>query len=208
MRVYIRPEWVYFGHKNPIIAEEKTTVGEHAYLVAIRCGGLMEDPDFHDEDFQIIRANSPEEAEKTYDIINKSRFYHGQVIGCVDEPYEPTRPEDINLEYASVTRRPMMHSCDIVLRERPLDRGLTKDNIDDMLSILNCHEMNLDEAFPIEFQGEHSAAMGFISTKASEQMNYDHKGLEQFIVSILNDMEKESAICRYEYEGFKIWLSR
>ena len=208
MLVYIRPEWVYYGHKNPITAQEKISFGEHAYLVALRCGGVMEDPDFHHEFFQIIRADSPEEAERTYDIINNSSYYYGQVIGCVDEPYESDRPEDIDLEYSSVTRKPMLQSCDVVLRERPHDTGLTKDDIDDLYSRLNPHDTYRHEVFPIEFQGESSAAMGFISTKASETLDYNHDGLEQFIVSILNDMEKESTICRYEYEGIKIWLSR
>lgn len=209
MRVYIRPEWVYYGYKNPVNAEVKTeTVGEHAYLVATLCGGEMGDPDFHDEIFQIIRADSPEEAKLTYDTINKSSYFYGHVIGCVDEPYEPTRPEDIALEFASVTRKPMLQSCDVVLKECPHDTGLTKDNIDDLFSRLNFNDTYRFEVFPIDFQGEHSAAMGFISIKASEQMSYDHSGLEQFIVSILNNMEKENARCRYEYEGFKIWLSR
>ena len=66
MKVYIRPEWVYYGHKNPVDAEVKPSIGEHAYLVATRCGGEMGDPDFHDEIFQIIHADSPEEAKRIY----------------------------------------------------------------------------------------------------------------------------------------------
>ena len=211
MKVYIRPEWVYHGYTNPINAEEKKTFGEHAYLVALLCGGEMGDPDYHHEEFQIIRADSPEEAKKTYDKINGCRYFKGNVIGCVDEPYEPSKPEDIMLEYASVTRKPMLQSCGVVLKELPLDNGLTKDHIDELFPRLEFCESSLNrEAFPIEFQGQYSAAMGFISIDASKKLKYNHEGLGQFIISILNDFGNGSDYrtrCRYEYEGIKIWLS-
>lgn len=61
-------------------AKVTDTKGEHSYVVALCCGGLMEDPDIHYEDYQIIYANSEDEARKKYNEINKCRYYYGSVI--------------------------------------------------------------------------------------------------------------------------------
>lgn len=69
-----------------------------------------------------------------------------------------------------------------------------------------------DEAYVIEIPAkEHECcAMGFITTTAADSIDYDYEnsGLNNFIASILDDMEKESADCIYHYKGIKIWLSR
>ena len=65
-------------------AAEKNTEGKHAYVVALCCGGLMEDPEIHYEDYQIIRANTPEEAKQKYDKINNCSSFYGQVIEQVE----------------------------------------------------------------------------------------------------------------------------
>ena len=61
-------------------AKETKTVGKFAYLVALCCGGVMEDPDIHYTDYQIIRADSPKEAEDKYNLINNCSYYYGTVI--------------------------------------------------------------------------------------------------------------------------------
>ncbi len=72
----------------------------------------------------------------------------------------------------------------------------------------------LDEngGYPIEILAkEHeSSAMGFITVDAANELEFDYEksGLNDFIAGILDDMEKESNDCRYEFKGIKIWLSR
>jgi hypothetical protein len=95
----------------------------------------------------------------------------------------------------------------IALLEKPLDEGLSKSevmNLFDMLSGVN--------AIPIEIQGEHSTAMGFINLTDAEFMNYDYTKLEDFVKSVLNDMNNENDNCEYEVEnncGYStLYLSR
>ena len=70
--------------KVPIIKEVDAKVtgtkGEHSYLVALCCGGVMEDPEIHYEDYQIIYANSEDEASKKYNEINKCSYFYGSVV--------------------------------------------------------------------------------------------------------------------------------
>ena len=64
-------------------AQETNTYGGHAYLVALRCGGLMEDPEIHYADYQIIHADSADEAVQKYDEINNCCFYYGKVLKII-----------------------------------------------------------------------------------------------------------------------------
>ena len=63
-----------------IEAKETDTTGKHKYVVATRCGGLMEDPEIYYINYQIINADTPEEAKLKYDKINDCSFYYGQVL--------------------------------------------------------------------------------------------------------------------------------
>lgn len=61
-------------------AKESNTVGEHCYLVAVACGGVMEDPEIHYEDYQVIYADSADAARRKYNEINDCHYYYGSVI--------------------------------------------------------------------------------------------------------------------------------
>lgn len=95
----------------------------------------------------------------------------------------------------------------IVLREKPGNEGLTRNDVIDLFDMLGDKE-----AYPIEIEArEHeSSAMGFISPRAAEQLKYDYKesGLTGFVEKIIDDMENESENCTYEFRGIKVWLSR
>lgn len=95
-------------------------------------------------------------------------------------------------------------SFDIVLVQKPLDTGMTKEDVIDLFDALNT-----DEAFNIEIQDENSVAMGFITTKAAEKLNYDYEasGLNAFIKNILSDMNNESDDCTYQFNNLSIWLT-
>lgn len=96
---------------------------------------------------------------------------------------------------------------DIVLKEKRLINGLSKTEVIALFDKLDAHE-----AYPIEIYAktQESSAMGFISQKGAEKIDYDYKesGLQDFIAAILDDMRKESENCEYEFRNMKIWLSR
>ena len=95
---------------------------------------------------------------------------------------------------------------DVALIEKPLDDGLTKENVMDLFDMLNGYE-----ALPIEVQGACSAAMGFITVPAAEQLDYyldSDSAIASYLSLILNDMNKESENGFYEFEGLNIWMSR
>lgn len=65
-------------------SEEREDGEEHNYEVAMRCGGIMEDPQIHYENRQIITAKSRKEAKEKYDKINNCSYYYGKVLRKVD----------------------------------------------------------------------------------------------------------------------------
>ena len=65
-------------------AKDTDTQGEHTYIVALRCGGLMEDPEIHYHDYQIIRADSRVEAVYKYNVLNNCNYFNGNVMGQID----------------------------------------------------------------------------------------------------------------------------
>lgn len=70
----------------PIEVDVKNTntQGLHAYVVALCCGGVMEDPEFHYHNFQVIRADSAEEARRKYDELNNCSYYYGSVMSQIE----------------------------------------------------------------------------------------------------------------------------
>lgn len=63
---------------------DTNTKGAHAYVVALCCGGLMEDPEIHYEDYQIIRADTADEARRKYNKINNCSYFYGSVMRQVE----------------------------------------------------------------------------------------------------------------------------
>lgn len=61
-------------------AKETNTKGLHSYVVALAIGGVMEHPEVSYNNYQIIKADSPEEARNKYNDINNCNFYYGCVI--------------------------------------------------------------------------------------------------------------------------------
>ncbi len=55
------------------------------FVVALECGGIMEDPDFYYKDRQVIYAHNAQEACEIYNDRNNCNYYYGKVIGVVDE---------------------------------------------------------------------------------------------------------------------------
>ncbi len=101
----------------------------------------------------------------------------------------------------------MRTEYNIVLKEKPFDEGLTKEEVVDLFDMLSG-----PEAIPVEIQGESSSAMGIINLTDAEYMSYDYTALEELVKSILNDMDCESETCKYEvpnaYGVSTMYLSR
>lgn len=97
--------------------------------------------------------------------------------------------------------------CGLVLREKYGKDGITRNDVIDLFDMLD-----RNEAYPIELSAhaQESSAMGFITSKAANLIDYDYEGsgLHNYIASILDNMENENEICEYEFKGIKIWLSR
>ena len=90
----------------------------------------------------------------------------------------------------------MQTEYSIVLKEKPLDEGLTKAEIIDLFDMLSGVE-----AIPIEIQGENSAAMGFINLTDAEFFNFDYARIVNKVTKILNDMNLENPDGEYEVEN-------
>ena len=73
-------------YKNGYVGDikETDTQGKHSYIVALCCGGLMEDPDIHYRDYQLIRADSEREAKEKYDKLNNCSYFYGRVMGQIE----------------------------------------------------------------------------------------------------------------------------
>jgi hypothetical protein len=99
---------------------------------------------------------------------------------------------------------------DIALLEKYETCGLNGYEIHSLYRILQFS--GVSEVYPIEIEAkEHeSTAMGFISAEAAEKCKYDYKtsGLEDFVASIMDDMEKENESGRYVFKGINILLRR
>lgn len=95
----------------------------------------------------------------------------------------------------------------VALREKECNDGLDRNDAVDLIDMLD-----ENGGYPIEIPAkEHeSSAMGFITTNAVNELEFDYEksGLNDFIADILDDVEKESDDCQYEFKGIKIWLSR
>lgn len=55
------------------------------YVVALLTGGVMEQPNFAYEDYQIIEATNEKEAEDIYNQVNECEYYYGHCVGTVVE---------------------------------------------------------------------------------------------------------------------------
>lgn len=63
--------------------QETDTQGNHSYVVALLCGGVMEDPELYYEQYQIIHADSESEALKKYREINGEQYYKPHVLQII-----------------------------------------------------------------------------------------------------------------------------
>lgn len=91
----------------------------------------------------------------------------------------------------------------IVLIEKAVADGLTKEEINRLLDLVDSNEV-----YPIEIEGDDSSAMGFVSPKAGYKINYDYEnsGLNDFVRLILRSEDKISNDNKYQFRGIDIYL--
>lgn len=103
--------------------------------------------------------------------------------------------------------RLLSRNYDIVLKELPFDEGLSLTDIE-----LLFEAIRREKGVPIEIsaQTHECSAMGFVTPVFADKLCIEstNKAFRTYIAGILDDMNNESASCEYEYQGFKIWLSR
>lgn len=92
---------------------------------------------------------------------------------------------------------------DIVLMETEFENGLDVENLSKMTSYLKSSYV-----FPLDIQAEFSSAIGFITTEASEKLNYRHESIEAFIKPILGDMDNEILSGEYTTSDLRILMRR
>ncbi len=94
-----------------------------------------------------------------------------------------------------------MKKYDIALIES--DGCLTKDSYNALADMVDGERM-----IPIEIEAAHAecSAMGFISEKAADQLDFDYDGLRKYLGSIMDDINLENPEYTYEYEGLSIYM--
>ena len=94
-----------------------------------------------------------------------------------------------------------MKKYDIALIES--DGCLTKDSYNALADMVGGERM-----IPIEIEATHveCSAMGFISEKAADQLDFDYDGLRRYLGRIMDDINLENPEYTYEYEGLSIYM--
>ena len=96
---------------------------------------------------------------------------------------------------------------DLVLKEKPLDTGLTVLDIREMV----CRIDTSQTLFPLDIQSEESSssAIGFITGSAFERIDYDEKKLADFLRETLFCTDSTQALLpEYHHLDLRIHLSR
>lgn len=64
-------------------------------LIATMCGGIMESPDIYYTNYQIITANTSEEACEIYNKKNNCNYYYASTIMQVDDDVDENDVESV-----------------------------------------------------------------------------------------------------------------
>ena len=97
----------------------------------------------------------------------------------------------------------------IVLKEKPGEDGLNKQDVAELLGMLE----DDDEFYPVEFMAkcQESCAMGFITTDTANELDFEYgedSDVRDFIANILDDMDLETENGEYDFGGIYIKITR
>ena len=88
-----------------------------------------------------------------------------------------------------------MNKFDIALKQMPVEDGITKSDIIELLDI-----MKSEEVLPLDIDGENACAVGFLTIETADAINFNYHELIEFIRNILNDVDNESEDESYEFK--------
>lgn len=110
---------------------------------------------------------------------------------------------DVPDDSPQAAQEPEKIRYDAVFLEKELEQGVNAGDIAWMASLL-------EGAYylPIEVQAENSAAIGFITVHAANDLNYDYEAFSAGVFEILNDMEKENETHNYRICGQLVKITR
>lgn len=63
-----------------ILVDDSETIGKYRYLVGLKCGGVVENPECFVTQLQIIRANSDVEALNKYNETHDISYYPSVIV--------------------------------------------------------------------------------------------------------------------------------
>lgn len=68
--------------KNKKVGKKMVEIGKgkHQYLVTLMCGGETGNPEIYYSNYQIVNADTEEQAREIYDKTNNCFYYYGSVI--------------------------------------------------------------------------------------------------------------------------------
>ena len=97
----------------------------------------------------------------------------------------------------------------IVLKEKPGEDGLTRDDIVELLYLMDTEA----EFYPVEFMAHchECCAMGFITTDAANELDFEYdenSDIRDFIANILDDMDLETENGEYDFGVILIKITR
>ena len=143
------------------------------------------------------------EIEETEDAISNEILWRD---GSCEEAREGHEQNLANLREWENALRDML-KYDVVLLEKEGENGLNAGEVEQMF-----RKLNGKEAYPVEYFGVvESSAMGFITKEAANKIDFetDNKSaIGRFIGGILDDLNLESGMNEYKFNGLDIFLSR
>lgn len=97
----------------------------------------------------------------------------------------------------------MLKTFDAAFLEKYGEEGLSRDDVATLASLVT------ETFYPIEIPATQveSSAMGFISAKAADKLQYDYGCLAKTIAAIMDDTSLESTDHVYEIQGLSVYLS-
>lgn len=85
--------------------------------------------------------------------------------------------------------------------QKPLDEGITLDEIKELVSKLEC-----EQVIPLEVQANNSCALGLISLKTAEELDYNYNSLIRNVKSVIKDTNNETEDGYYDFDGFPVYI--
>lgn len=97
----------------------------------------------------------------------------------------------------------MLKTFDAAFLEKYGPEGLSREDVTTLSSLVE------ETFYPLEISAiqNESSAMGFISAKAADKLEYDYGALAKDIAAVMDDVNLETENHIYQMQGLTIYLS-